>query len=60
MKSDVINMFLRLEQRITSLENFINKYDFSKLKSHEHHADGNCYLTNPPRFKCIHCGEFYR
>lgn len=26
----------------------------------EHQDDGNCYLSNPSKVKCIKCGVFYR
>jgi len=58
-RDELIDILLRLEQRITNIENFINKYDFTELKPHEHHTDGSCYLTSPPQYKCKLCGEFY-
>lgn len=26
----------------------------------KHESDGMCYLSNPPQYKCIRCGQFYR
>ncbi len=57
---ELLPILLRLEQRITNIENFINQFDFTSLKPHEHHSDGLMYLTDPPQYKCKDCGEFYR
>lgn len=65
MNSETVHMFLRLEQRITKIEKFINSINFPTLKEGEceHESDGIRYSSvceGMTQFKCKKCGEFYR
>lgn len=49
----VIDMLIRLEDRITKIENFINSIDFSKLKECDHRILSGAILIDG---KCTKCG----
>ena len=62
--NDMTDILLRLEQRITNIENFINRYDFDCLpeirteKCEHEYPFGIDFKSQSAR--CIKCGEFYR
>ena len=64
--TELTDVLLSIEQRITNIENFINRYDFDclpeiRIEECQHEPNLHGFLaSDPPTFICIKCGEFYK